>query len=169
MDLRFFDFAQNDRNGGFALNGNYIALRANYVALSLPKGLDSFTVEPLQGQVNPPGVLCGNESILLAPFPPFELLLASDGGINVGRGFIVNQHLHIVFAGMALGQLVLVLIDPPDQVAGNADVDLMPAIGHYVDVILPFSIVTGHVELDLPPLTTSIATILGPSASSGRH
>ena len=63
--------------------GSEGAFGISHVALSLPKGLNSLTFEPFQGQVNPPGVRCGYQGVFLSPVPSFELLLACDSGINV--------------------------------------------------------------------------------------
>ena len=83
-----------------------------------------------------PDALARKADLLLAA-PPLHLRLALDGGPDIPRHFEVDEPIHVVAAGEPGEQPVLVLVDTPDEVVGDADVERAGKADEDVDVVLP--------------------------------
>lgn len=91
--------------------------------------------DDLWGEVAPGGVDRGDEIVLPGALEMFELLLAGDCLLNIGKGLEIDKFGAIVFVGERGARAFGVLVDAALETVGNADIeDAVCDVGHKVDV-----------------------------------
>jgi hypothetical protein len=73
-------------------------------------------------QIVPVRIVSFNQFLFPLPVPFLDLLFARNGGGHVIKDLVVHQTMHLVFLGKTVNDVVPVLEDALDKVAGYADV-----------------------------------------------
>src|SRR6266851_9187042 len=77
---------------------------------------------PLLRQIHPPRILCFNQSNLLRPSPPLQLLLPVDGFLNIIKALVVNHPVAAVLSGKSFERTGLVFQSSPVNVVRHPDI-----------------------------------------------
>ena len=90
--------------------------------------------KPISSQVLPSGIHADDQLHLFHPRPALQLLFASSGSIYIFEPFPIYKPVKFVSAGEAFESTYLVLKHAIANVISNANVKILRAIRHYVNV-----------------------------------
>lgn len=92
-------------------------------------------LKPALAQILPLRVDGKNQPVLLLPPPFLDLFFPGYCRVNIGRFFEIDQFVDVVFLGETWNLLCPVLMHPPFEIVGDANVhDLVVLVRQQVDV-----------------------------------
>jgi hypothetical protein len=92
--------------------------------------------EDLFAEIPPIGIFGNNQHILFASCPAFQLFFSGDGVVYVLKDLVINGLTNVKPFGVAIDQVLLMLLQPTGKAVGNAYVNtIVTAVGKYISVV----------------------------------
>jgi hypothetical protein len=141
--------AQNDKEGRFDQNdcpvchpeakpkdlGTKLDAAISPQAICVGDG-HNLSFVPAINEVVPVRIHCFDQLYLLAPQPSLDGLFSGDGRVSVGKCFVIDQFVDVIFLRKTLNQFVLMFIHSSSDVTGYSHIERTGPVYRDVNVVL---------------------------------